>query len=75
MFPAPTHWDTTVTIPSPRALPATHWKVAMVFPMALAATEAVPSTETVDSSRILPSWNMLLSRPLVTPKRRMFFTI
>ena len=42
--------------------------------MALAATDAVPSTDTVDSSKILPSWNMLLSKPLGTPKRRMFFT-
>ena len=56
----------------PMAFPATHWKVARELPMALAATEAVPRTETVERSRIFPSWNMLLSRPLVTPKRRMF---
>ena len=66
--------ETTVTMARPSALPATHWKEARLLPMALAATEAVPSTDTVDSSRILPSWNMLLSSPLGTPKRRMFRT-
>ena len=47
--------ETTVTMPSPRAVPATHWKEAMVLPMALAATEAVPRTDTVDSSKIFPN--------------------
>ena len=28
-----------------------------------------------ERSRIFPSWNILLSKPLVTPKRRMFFTM
>ena len=68
------HRDTTVTSASPRAFPATTWKEAMVLPMELAVMEAVPSTATVDSSKIFPSWNMLLSRPLGTPKRKMFFT-
>ena len=59
--------EMTVITANPSAMPGSTMNVARVLPTALAAMAAVPNPETSDNSMILPSWNMLFSRPFGTP--------